>query len=158
MYCPFIISHIRFYNFQSKLLPYSISGGQTFKNFLMVQVCNMKHRSNEQNRISQDSMFNLHEIAYDLPQFVWFIQTYPDLLCACGIEEILDQLDRILLIDPAIPQLLSYDTTFQLGDFYVSTLLFRHVIFKESPVIPALFLIHERKFQSVHETLVLNSC
>ena len=52
-----------------------------------------------------------------------------------------------------MPQLLSYDTTFQLGDFYVSSLLFRHVIFKESPIIPALFLIHERKFQSVHETL-----
>lgn len=98
-------------------------------------------------------MFNLHEIAYDLPQFVWFIQTYPDLLCVCGIEEILDQLDRILLIDSAMPQLLSYDMTFQLGDFYVSSLLFRHVIFKESPIIPALFLIHERKFQSVHETL-----
>ena len=61
-------------------------------------------------------------------------------------------LDRILLIDSASPQPLSYDTTFQLGDFYVSTLLFRHVIFKESPVTPALFLIHERKFQSVHET------
>ena len=90
---------------------------------------------------------------YDLPQFVWFIQTYPDLLCVCGIEEILDQLDRILLIDSAMPQLLSYDTTFQLGDFYVSSLLFRHVIYKESPIIPALFLIHERKFQSVHETL-----
>ena len=113
----------------------------------------MKHKNNEQKRISQDSLFNLHEIAYDLPQFVWFIQTYPDLLCVCGIEEILDQLDRILLIDSAMPQLLSYDTTFQLGDFYVSSLLFRHVIFKESPIIPALFLIHERKFQSVHETL-----
>ena len=111
----------------------------------------MKHKSNEQKRLSQDSLFNLHEIAYDLPQFVWFIQTYPDLLCICGIQEILDQLDRILLIDSSLPQLLSYDTTFKLGDFYVSMLLFRHVIFKESPVIPALFLIHERKFQSTHE-------
>ena len=111
----------------------------------------MKHKSNEQKRLSQDSLFNLHEIAYDLPQFVWFIQTYPDLLCICGIQEILDQLDRILLIDSSFPQLLSYDTTFKLGDFYVSTLLFRHVIFKESPVIPALFLIHERRFQSTHE-------
>ena len=97
-------------------------------------------------------MYNLHEIAYDLPEFVWFIQTYPDLICICGTKEILNQLDRVLLIDSSLPQLLSYDTTFQLGDFYVSPLLFRHVIFKESPVIPALFLIHERKFQSTHET------
>ena len=51
------------------------------------------------------------------------------------------------MVDSVNPQLLSYDTTFQLGDFYVSSLLFRHTIFKESPVIPALFLIHERNFK-----------
>lgn len=28
---------------------------------------------------------------------------------------------------------------------------YRHTIFTKSPVIPALFLIHERKFQNVHE-------
>jgi len=43
-------------------------------------------------------------------------------------------------------ELLSYDTTFQLGDFYVSVLCFRHTLFKEAPVIPAAFLVHERKF------------
>ena len=113
----------------------------------------MKYTCNQEKRISQDSMYNLHEISYDLPQFVWLIQTFPDLVCVCGIKEILDQLDRVLLIESANPQLLSYDTIFQLGDFYVSTLLFRHTIFKESPVIPALFLIHERKFQTTHEIL-----
>jgi len=49
--------------------------------------------------------------------------------------------------------MLSYDTTFQLGDFYVSPLLFRHTLFVESPVVPALFLIHERKFETAHEQL-----
>ena len=111
----------------------------------------MKYECNQAKRISQDSLYNLHEISYDLPQFVWLIQTFPDLICVCGIKEILDQFDRVLLVDSVNPQLLSYDTTFQLGDFYVSSLLFRHTIFKESPVVPALFLIHERKFQSAHE-------
>ena len=37
-----------------------------------------------------------------------------------------------------------YDTTFQLGDFYVLILCFRHTLFKETPVIPATFLVHER--------------
>ena len=108
---------------------------------------------NEQRRISQDALYNLHEIAYDLPEFVWVIQTYPDLICVCGMKEVLDQLDRLLLINSPLTQLLSYDTTFQLGDFYVSPLLFRHTLFKESPVVPALFLIHERKFQTAHEQL-----
>ncbi len=56
------------------------------------------------------------------------------------------------------PQLLSYDTTFQLGDFYVSTLLFRYVLFSTSPVVPAFFSIHERKFQSTHEELMKEVC
>ena len=41
--------------------------------------------------------------------------------------------------------------TFQLGDFYVSALIFRHIIFREIHCMPALFLIHERKFQQHHE-------
>ena len=42
---------------------------------------------------------------------------------------------------------------FSLGDFYVSAMLFKYSILEESPVVPALFLIHERKFQSHHQHL-----
>ena len=43
----------------------------------------------------------------------------------------------------------SYDTTFNLG--YVTPLVFRHTLFQTDPVIPLAFMIHERKFQFVHE-------
>ena len=49
---------------------------------------------------------------------------------------------------------MSYDTTFQLGDFYVSVLTFRHTLFKESPVIPAVFMLREQQFQQCHEQLL----
>ena len=62
------------------------------------------------------------------------------------------QLDFIKLLPQ--PVLLSYDITFQLGHLYVSTFLFWHVLFQSSPVIPAAFLIHERKYQSVHEIMM----
>ena len=67
----------------------------------------------KQSRISQDqdSLYNLHEIAYDIPGFIWKISIYPDLLCICGSQEIVDEVDRVLLLDPNY-QLLSYDTTF----------------------------------------------
>lgn len=48
---------------------------------------------------------------------------------------------------------MSYDTTFQLGDFYLSPFLFKHVLFESHPVIPAL---HERKFESAHKELMLH--
>ena len=37
------------------------------------------------------------------------------------------------------------------GDFYLSPLLYRHTLFSNSPTILTLFLIHERKFHSIHE-------
>ena len=58
------------------------------------------------------------------------------------------ELDRVLIIDSPSAQLLLYDMTFQLGDFYVSTLAFTHTLFKEAPVIPVCFLMHERKFEA----------
>ena len=50
-------------------------------------------------------------------------------------------------------QMLSYDTTFCLGEFYVPPLLFRHTMFEENPVMPVLFMFHERKYQAYHEYL-----
>ncbi len=72
----------------------------------------------------------------------------------CGLNQLLKEVESILNTDSQLPQLLSYDTTFQLGDFNVSPLLCRQVIFKNSPVMPVLFLIHERKFQEVHQVFM----
>jgi len=80
------------------------------------------------------------------------IRTHPDLVCVCGQRAQLEELDRVLFNSPSA-QLLSYDTTFQLGDFYVSILCFRHTLFKEAPVILAAFLVHERKFEEHHKEL-----
>lgn len=47
--------------------------------------------------------------------------------------------------------LLSYDTTFNIGDFYVSILVFRQVLFQGGVTIPAAFIIHDRKCSDVHD-------
>ena len=65
---------------------------------------------------------------------------------------------RVLFLNSPSAQLLSYDTTFQLGDFYVSILCFRHALFKEAPVIPAAFLVYERKFEEHHKELLICVC
>ena len=48
---------------------------------------------------------------------------------------------------------MGYDTTFNLGDFYVTPLIFRHVLFESKPSISLAFLVHERKNQKCHERL-----
>lgn len=116
------------------------------------QLQNMRFKHLQQLRLSRDDLYNLHEISYDIDGFVHKIITFPDLTCICGSSSILNEANKVLqLKDPG--QLLSYDTTFQMGNFYVSTLLFRHIIFEENPCIPAIFMIHERKFTETHQEL-----
>lgn len=118
----------------------------------MKQLRNLRFKHLHQTRISKDELYNLHEIAYDTPGYVHKISTFPDLVCVCGLQEILDEADKVLMLQEE-GQLLSYDTTFQLGDFYVSPLLFRHTLFTEKPCVPAMYLIHERKFTETHRVL-----
>ena len=100
----------------------------------MKQVSNLRYKELQQSRILHDSLFNIHEIAYEIKDFVWKITTYPDLVCIFGMRRLLDELEEVLYLR-CEGQLLSYYTTFQLGDFYLSTLLFRHVIFTQKPCI-----------------------
>ena len=56
------------------------------------------------------------------------------------------------LLDAAAPlQVVSYDTTFNLGDFYLSVLLFRETEFIENPVIPLAYLLLDRKLTATHD-------
>ena len=92
-------------------------------------VKNVQSKVLAKQRLSHDAIYNLHEIAIDIPDFIHVIHTYLNFICVCGQKSIFDELDRLLLLDSPSPQV-SYDTTFQLGDFYVPTLAFQHVLFK----------------------------
>ena len=117
------------------------------------QLQNLRHKGNTELRISRDALYNLHALARDTSnQFIHVINTFPNLVVICGHKMMFEELERVMYLDSKT-QCLSYDTTFQLGDFYVSTLIFRHILFKEMPCMPVLFMLHERKFQTHHELL-----
>ena len=48
---------------------------------------------------------------------------------------------------------MSYDTTFNLGDYYVSVLLFRNVELERDPIMPLAYAIHERKLKKSHNEI-----
>ena len=104
------------------------------------QVSNMQSNNRQKCRVSHDALYNIHELAYDLDGFIAKIITYPDLVIVCGSPLMVAELGKVLQLSTTSTQLLSYDTTFKLGDFYLSPLLFCHSAFIESPVLPALFL------------------
>ena len=120
------------------------------------QVSNFQQLSRQRFRMSHDALYNLHELSYDIPDFVHKIVTFPDLIIICGVKRFLTECNRLLVIHSTLSnvQILSYDTTFQLGDFYVSPLLFRNTLFQKSPVMPVLFVIHERKLKTTHNEMM----
>ena len=129
----------------------------THSHLSVKQPCDIKQVKNiwsqilQKKRLSHNGLYNPHELAIDITEFIHSIHTHPDLVCICGHKAMFDEMDRVLLLDSPGAQLLSYDTTFQLGDFYVSVLSFEYVVFKENPVIPVAFMFDERNFQAVHE-------
>ncbi|XP_065660493.1 uncharacterized protein LOC136084428 [Hydra vulgaris] len=102
-------------------------------------------------RLGIDSFVTLHELAYMMPGFVWTISTYPDLAVSFGIQKSIEQLVMCSQV------FLSYDTTFNLGDFYLSILVAQMSYFVEKPCMPIAFLLHDRKFDIVHKFSFQNS-
>ena len=114
------------------------------------QIKNIQSRIRKDSKLSHDSLFALHLLIDHLDNYILSIKTTPDLEVMVGNNEIFEEFKRVLMLKDETVSVF-YDTTFCLGDFYVSTLSFQHLMFKEKPVIPIAFMIHERKFQKCHE-------
>ncbi len=119
------------------------------------QVQNIRLAQNQSLRISRDSIYNLNEIAHQLKlgerHFIRKIQTFPHLTCAMMSHPVSKFFSRLLkATDPDEPVELYYDTTYKMGDYYVSTLTFRHTFFVGDPCVPLAFLIHTRRFHDDH--------
>lgn len=63
------------------------------------QVENVCLRKLLEQLISQVTLYNLHELAIDMPSFIHLTKTHPDLICICGEAAMLEELDRALLLD-----------------------------------------------------------
>ena len=118
------------------------------------QVKNIQKKMRLENGLGPDSLYNLHLLFYHLEGYISDIKTAPDLYILLGLKNIYEEFDKLLRFktDETVP--LFYDTTFNLGDFYVSTLSFQHYLFENAPVIPLGIMIHERKFQKHHEVFL----
>lgn len=111
---------------------------------------NIQSKQRAENKLSQDSLYGLHLLVEQLNGFILHVKAVPDLEVMVGLKEAFEEFNRLLqLKDENIN--VFYDTTFELGDFYVSTLAYQHIMFSEKPCIPVAFMIHERKFQKCHE-------
>ena len=74
------------------------------------QAQNVRCKQQQKKRISHDGLYNLHQIAIDISENIHEIHTFSDLVCVLGQKAMLDEMDRVLLLNPSSSQLLSYDT------------------------------------------------
>jgi hypothetical protein len=95
------------------------------------QIKNIQAKARVEAKQSHDSLYALHllekQLEYD---YIISIKTCPDLEVFVGNSELFAELNKLLQVKD-IDIELYYDTTFNLGDFYVSTLAIQHPMFKE---------------------------
>ena len=122
------------------------------------QVHNFRIEVDRQNRLSHDALFNTYHLCYQLkmknrkgdPQdFITRLSVYPNVIVRMSAQPLMDSLESLMRLSSESVTL-HYDTVFNMGDFYLSTLLFRHSVFKSCPVVPVAFLVHTRRFIDDH--------
>ena len=83
--------------------------------------------------------------------YIHVIQLTRDNLCSVvGLPEMITDFKEVMR---GTSPIVYYDTTFCMGDFYVSALLYRSTVFEGAPVMPLLMLLHERRTADSHELL-----
>ena len=99
------------------------------------QMRNASDKVRSQTRLTHDGLYNVLSMLYGLDGVILYVKHDPGLQIAITSKHTVQEFTN-LLYDKDCQVLLSYDTTFNTGDFYVFPLVFRHHIFVEEPVIP----------------------
>ena len=122
------------------------------------QVKNFRKELNRRIRISHDAMFNTYQLCFQLqfndrrgvPQdFIHLLQVFPHLIP----QPLLESLETLLKVSTG-PVILHNDKVFNMGHFYLSTLVFRQSMFANSPITTVALFIHSRRFQEDHMQFV----
>ena len=122
------------------------------------QIKNFKKEVDRQFRISHDAFFNTYQLCYQLQfkdrkgeskDFLRHFQIYPTVCIHLIPHPLLENLEVLLKVS-SHPVILHYDTVFNMGDFYLSTLVCRNSIFQKDPITPVAFFIHSRRLKEDH--------
>ena len=115
------------------------------------QIIILQNKIKTKQQIRRDDIYNLCALAVEFDDFFWEIDLYPNLDAIIGLKDVLNHFDDLVtVLYDELCIILSYDTTFQLGDFYVSPISFLHLYFKRSSIVPLAFLVHDKKFKLSH--------
>ncbi|CAF3364813.1 unnamed protein product [Rotaria socialis] len=121
------------------------------RNAAQCQYRRQKYLKNQ--KITCDEIKNLILLSYELNGFYKLLQLQPETSIVLMHDQMKQQFANLLTKTKEIIPLY-YDTTFSLGEIYVSILGFRHVMFSEKPILTLAILMHDSKRELVHERFV----
>jgi len=81
--------------------------------------------------------------------FYLYLQIFPTVVIPLIPQPLLENLDMLLRVS-STPVTLHYDTIFNMGDFYLSTLVFHNSIFEKNPITPVAYFVYSRRYQHDH--------
>ena len=118
---------------------------------------NVKYAASQKKKLTNDEFFSSVELAIQTDNFVRQFTVYPDLVVHLASDNVLTLTKDLIKqsrTNSSLKQLVSYDTTFLLGDFYVSILVARNTCLVDDPIFPVAFLIHTKKYKKYHKAFL----
>ncbi|CAF1076578.1 unnamed protein product [Didymodactylos carnosus] len=126
-------------------------GGKSALNPDQTKYRRKKHLN--RTRLATDELYSTYRMALNDRTFVkdYSLVLFLIIICAHDrmikiFNELLDEITKRILV--------SYDTTFKLTDSYVSTLIYRHLAFRDESSIILAYMIHESKSTTCHRRFV----
>ncbi|CAF0875081.1 unnamed protein product [Didymodactylos carnosus] len=112
-----------------------------------------RQKYSKSQKITNNEINNMILLSFELHGFYKLLQLQPEILIVLMHDQMKQHFSNLLTATKkTIP--LYYDTTFSLGEIYVSVLGFRHVMFSVEPMLPLAILMHDTKRESAHERFV----
>ncbi|XP_075062830.1 uncharacterized protein LOC142151269 [Mixophyes fleayi] len=100
-------------------------------------------------KMSREDLYGVYDLHFALDNFIRNLILMPEFIIVVSLPEIVNLYNEVCSINQH--QLLSYDTTFRLGEYFVSPIVFKCPFFEEQPSIPLAAMISDNRSIDVHK-------
>ncbi|KZR96935.1 Uncharacterized protein APZ42_008452, partial [Daphnia magna] len=97
------------------------------------QVGNIKKNQRRSDRFCHDAFYNIIDLKAEVKEFITYYRLFPNVVVFGCNDALLTKLRAILGRKDLPNQMLTVDTTFKLGDFYCTVLIFVETDLKKNP-------------------------
>ncbi|KZS19453.1 Uncharacterized protein APZ42_014107, partial [Daphnia magna] len=124
------------------------------------QARNAQQVVRDNKRLSRDPICYLTELYYET-DFISDLLLFPTLICLCYHKPVMENFQNLIGRSDLPAMWLSYDTTFKMGDFYLSILAYRDTQFEQRPrfteIVPKITAEKKMAIATDEETAIVNS-